>query len=251
MTVVGQSVALYDAEQERAILATLGLDPVLPETQALMAAAREYELDPLLQEIILIPNRGKFTVYITRDGCLAIAHRHPQFDGIVTDEMRRNSTGDGWTVFVSVWRKDMGHPFRYGAQCKDTERQAKEGYGLEQALARAERRALKRAFHLRGEAFKEVRTVLDVGADTVEPTLLRVENVAADPGPGEDGGADSGEVSAPPSHQDQTAAHRAIAELDDDARAAWLEGWGIEDFSEAWPTDAVNDALTMPFAGTS
>jgi hypothetical protein len=130
------------------VLAYLGLDPNTVEAQALVLVCRRYRLDPLLGHVeILERGRGR-EVYITRDGYLENAHRHPMFDGMVPDEVRRNSTADGWTAYVTVWRKDMGHPFRMGAQCKDTEAQAKQGNGVEMAIARAERRTLKRAFKL-------------------------------------------------------------------------------------------------------
>jgi hypothetical protein len=125
----------------------LGLDPDDVASRALVLVATRYRLDPLLGEIRLIAAKGgSASVYITRDGLISLAHRSGQLDGIVVDELRRNTTGDGWTCYVSVYRKDCEHPFKYGAQCKDHEVQAKAGYGLEQALARAERRALKRAF---------------------------------------------------------------------------------------------------------
>ena len=132
-----------------ATLRYLGIQPDSLESHALVLLCRRYRLDPLLGHIELITVRGgKARPYITRDGLLEIAHRSGHLDGIVVDEQRRNTTGDGWTAYVSVWRNDMGHPFTYGAQCKDTEPQAKDGHGPEMALARAERRALKRAFNV-------------------------------------------------------------------------------------------------------
>ena len=128
------------------MLKYLGLDPGDVAARALVAVATRYGLDPLLNEIRLIAGKSGAQVYVTRDGLVAIAHRSGQLDGIVVDAMRRNTTDDGWTAYVAVYRKDCAHPFRYGAQCKDSEPQAKAGFGLEQALARAERRALKRAF---------------------------------------------------------------------------------------------------------
>ena len=124
----------------------LGLDPADVASRALVLVADRYRLDPLLGEIRLIAGKGGAQVYVTRDGLIALAHRSGRLDGIVVEEMRRNTTNDGWTAYVAVYRTDCGHPFRYGAQCKDTEAQARAGFGLEQAVARAERRALKRAF---------------------------------------------------------------------------------------------------------
>jgi hypothetical protein len=159
----------------------LGLDPDDVAARALVLVAGRYQLDPLLGEICLIAGRGgKAQVYVTRDGLVALAHRSGQLDGIVVDEMRRNTSNDGWTAYVSVYRKDCGHPFKYGAQCKDTESQAKAGNGLEQAVARAERRALKRAFAVTAAdgpppAGVAAADRVDVDGDAYE----------LDPGPGE------------------------------------------------------------------
>lgn len=124
----------------------LGLDRRKPATVALVMIAERYGLDPLLGHIELIPTGGGPKVYVTRDGYLHVAHQSGQFDGMGVDELRRSSGDDGWTCYVTVWRKDMSHPFRVGAQCKDNETQAKRGYGPEMAMARSERRTLKRAF---------------------------------------------------------------------------------------------------------
>lgn len=158
----------------------LGYDLARPETQVLIAIANRYRLDPLIRQIELIPTRSGLRPYISRDGYLEIAHRSGKLDGIVVDEERRNSTGDGFTAYVSVYRKDMGHPFRYGAQCKDTEPQAKNGNGPEMALARAERRALMRAFNIPDPT--------DNGEEPVSPdwdTGLPEAPVEADATPGQ------------------------------------------------------------------
>jgi RecT family len=152
----------------------LGLDPRDVATRALVLVANRYDLDPLIGQILLMPTRNGARVYVTRDGMIAIAHRSGQLDGIVVDEQRRNTQNDGWTTYVSVWRKDCSHPFRYGAQCKDSEPQAKAGHGLEMALARAERRALTRAFAIPADFYP--------GADVIDDgDMLEVESV---PGPG-------------------------------------------------------------------
>lgn len=130
----------------QATLRYLKLDPNQVEVRALVAVANRYHLDPLIGEIQLIQTRNGPRVYVSRDGMISIAHRSGQLDGIEVVEQRRNTANDGWTAYVSVWRKDMTHPFHYGAQCRDNEPQAKAGNGPEMALARAERRALKRAF---------------------------------------------------------------------------------------------------------
>jgi hypothetical protein len=236
VTVPAEVVVSSDWES---VLTYLGLAPRSPETKALVLLCERYGLDPLLGHASIITTKQGFKPYITRDGLLEIAHRSGQLDGIVTDELRRNSSGDGWTAYVSVYRKDMGHPFRYGAQCKDTEAQAKLGNGPEMALARAERRALKRAFAIPA----------DDGVADADIEVIHVDNVRGEP----EGPAVLGEVDgpAPPeqpvSAADQNAAHKTIGLWDADAQQVWMSQWGIDTFEEAWPADAVADALSQPF----
>jgi len=126
------------------VLRYLNLDPGTIAAHAVAAVCKRYALDPLLNHVRIVEHQ----VYVTRDGMIHVAHQSGQLDGIVVEEERRNTDNDGFTAYVSVWRKDMGHPFRYGAQCKDSEPQAKKGDGPAMALARAERRALRRAFDI-------------------------------------------------------------------------------------------------------
>jgi hypothetical protein len=123
------------------VLRYLKLDPGSVQAHAVAAVCKRYGLDPLLNHVRIVEHQ----VYPTRDGMLHVAHQSGQLDGIVVDEERRNTADDGWTAYVSVWRKDMSHPFRYGAQCKDREGKPD---GPAMALARAERRALRRAFDI-------------------------------------------------------------------------------------------------------
>ena len=49
-----------------------------------------------------------------------------------------------------------------------------------------------------------------------------------------------------PTLDDQGDAHRIIGALDDDSVERFLADWRIDDFSAAWPADAVADALARP-----
>jgi hypothetical protein len=120
----------------------LGLDPASVQAHAVVVVSRRFRLDPILNHVAVF--KGK--VYITRDGMLEIAHRSGQLDGIVVDEERESD--HGYSATVSVHRKDMGHPFTYRGGCGVDEPQAVQGNGAEMALARAERRALRRAFNI-------------------------------------------------------------------------------------------------------
>lgn len=208
----------------RNALRYLGLDPSRVEAQALVAVAQRYNLDPLLGEVQLIERRGVAKVYISRDGMLTIAHRSGQLDGIVVDEERRNSTNDGFTCYVSVWRKDMSHPFTYGAQCKDNEDQGKAGKGPEMALARAERRALKRAFAIVSD---DGEAELD---DAVEPKIVEGAGPASGEGEPPEVAAPTSEVSpdTPALPAPSTYDTWALRELVDELRNRGLEFKGTK-----------------------
>lgn len=141
-----ENVAAGVAVQPGKVLAYLGLNPDDPRSQAVVAVAQRYDLDPLLKHVIVIPKGG---VYITRDGLLHVAHRSGQLDGIVVEqEPTLSEDAKEWVARVSVYRKDMGHPFtfpgRYAVNGSNRE------YAQEMSLKAAESHALRRAFDVTG-----------------------------------------------------------------------------------------------------
>jgi len=132
-----------DTERRRrlALLKAVGLDRVPPEQRELaLAIARRYDLDLMLKHLILVEGRP----YITRDGLLHIAHRSGQLDGIETTEPVLES--GFWRATASVFRKDMGRPFRYYGRYP--EKGKNKDYGPEMATKVAESMALRRAFDI-------------------------------------------------------------------------------------------------------
>ena len=131
-------------QQDEQILRYLGLNPNNPADRAAVAVCRAYDFDPILKHVVVIPKGG---VYITRDGLLHVAHRSGQLDGIVVEQEPTLHEGE-WTCRVSVYRKDMSHPFtfpgRYSAQGGN------RAYAPEMALKVAESHALRRAFDVTG-----------------------------------------------------------------------------------------------------
>lgn len=129
---------------QQAIAQYLGLNPNDAKSHAVVAVCERYELDPVLKHVIVIPKGG---VYITRDGLLHIAHRSGQLDGIVVEQFPKLEDGE-WTCIVSVYRKDMRHPFtfpgRYPANGGNRQ------YAQEMAMKAAESHALRRAFDVNG-----------------------------------------------------------------------------------------------------
>ena len=131
-------------QQDTTILQYLGLDPRNPASRAVVAVARTYGLDPVLKHVIVIPKGG---AYITRDGLLHVAHRSGQLDGIVVEQEPTLVDGE-WVARVSVYRKDMRHPFTYPGRypVNGGNRQ----YAQEMAMKSAEAHALRRAFDITG-----------------------------------------------------------------------------------------------------
>lgn len=139
------AIGAFDPRDAK-VLAYLGFSPDDPRSRAVVAVARRYDLDPLLKHVIVIPKGG---VYITRDGLLHIAHRSGQLDGIVVEqEPTLSDDGREWVARVSVYRKDMRHPFTFPGRYPVNGGNA--AYAQEMALKAAEAHALRRAFDVTG-----------------------------------------------------------------------------------------------------
>jgi hypothetical protein len=148
MTIVQhtENVAQGVAVQPGKVLAYLGLNPDDPRSQAVVAVAQRYDLDPLLKHVIVIPKGG---VYITRDGLLHVAHRSGQLDGIVVEqEPTLSEDKREWVSRVSVYRKDMRHPFTFPGRYSVNG--GNRDYAQEMSLKAAEAHALRRAFDVTG-----------------------------------------------------------------------------------------------------
>lgn len=131
-------------ETDNNLIRYLGLNPNSPGDRAAVAVCKHYGFDPLLKHVVVIPRAG---VYITRDGLLNVAHRSGQLDGIVV-EQDPILDGDEWVAKVSVYRKDMRHPFTFPGRYPVSG--SNKDYAPEMALKSAESHALRRAFDIGG-----------------------------------------------------------------------------------------------------
>jgi hypothetical protein len=139
------AIGAFDPRDEK-VLNYLGFSPADPKARAVVAVARRYDLDPLLKHVIVIPKGG---VYITRDGLLHVAHRSGLLDGIVVEqEPTLSDDGREWVARVTVWRKDMSHPFTFPGRYPVNG--GNRDYAQEMALKAAEAHALRRAFDVTG-----------------------------------------------------------------------------------------------------
>lgn len=160
----------FDAER---VIALLGLNPRDPKTQAMVAVCQRYAFDPLLKHVVVIPQGG---VYITRDGLLHAAHRSGQFDGMVLESGPDLVDGE-WRCVVSVYRKDMGHPFTFPGRYSATGGNRK--YAPEMAIKVAECMALRRAFDVSGLGVLEEAEVGNGPAPAPRP-VQRIDRTPAD-----------------------------------------------------------------------
>lgn len=154
-------------EADQNLIQYLGLNPRSPADRAVVAVCRHYGFDPLLKHVVVIPKSG---VYITRDGLLHVAHRSGQLDGIVVDK-DPTFQDEEWVAKVSVYRKDMSHPFTFPGRypANGTNKQ----YAPEMALKAAEAHALRRAFDITG------LPTLDEQQPASEPAAWTVEEQPA------------------------------------------------------------------------
>lgn len=139
------AMGAFSPEDEN-IVRYLGLDPRNAAHRAQVAICRHYSFDPVLKHVVVIPKGG---VYITRDGLLHVAHRSGQLDGIVVEqEPTLSEDGKEWVARVSVYRKDMGHPFTFPGRYPVAG--MNRDYAQEMSLKAAEAHALRRAFDVSG-----------------------------------------------------------------------------------------------------
>lgn len=135
------------------VLQALGLNINDPKAQATLLICDRYDLDPFLGHMQLVQNKP----YITRDGYLHIAHSSGKFDGLEVLEEWKSESG-ALCVKVAAYRKDMSRPFTAVGRVKPGEKTMADPW--DQALTRAERRALRRAFDVAG--------VVDADVDELE-----------------------------------------------------------------------------------
>lgn len=141
-------------ELENAALRAAGFDRVDPATRTIAAeVAKKYGLELMLRHLLPIEGRP----YVTRDGLLHVAHKSGQLDGVVVEEEGESGPG-AWWARVSVYRKDMKHPFTFRGRYSGTNKK----YGPEMAVKCAEVMGLRRAFDV------ALPTVEEQGLDPAE-----------------------------------------------------------------------------------
>jgi len=143
------------------------------EFRMFMALAKRYGLDPFNKEIFFWKIDGNPTIMTSRDGYLKIADRHEEYDGLVSDVVRKNDKfrrkkddidheygtdrGDIIGAYALVYRKDRRYPVYVFAPYEEYRASTKawRQYPSAMILKVAESMSLKRAFTVSGLVSKE------------------------------------------------------------------------------------------------
>jgi len=196
--------------------------------------ARATGLNPFLREIWFVPSVG---IMAGRDGYLAVANRHPQFDGMET-RVIRDEKNVPIKATCTVWRKDRGHPII----CEVYYNEYKKSSGVWQQYPSAmiskvaEVLALKRSFAINGVVTEEeigtgepqprgsVAAAQAVAEAKISGAMPLDEQSAPVPSP----------VVEPPSTLDGILATFGRKQAITDAFAELLKVWRKYESQEAW-----------------
>ena len=163
----------FTEEEIETIKRTVASDANTDELKMFLHVAKSYGLDPFNKEIFFWKVKGKPTIMTSRDGYLKIADRHPQYDGLVSDVVRKNDSfkknadgieheygterGDIVGAYALVYRKDRSYPVYVFAPFAEYRADTKVWYKYPSAmiLKVAESMALKRSFSVSGLVSRE------------------------------------------------------------------------------------------------
>ncbi|WP_230868249.1 phage recombination protein Bet [Iocasia frigidifontis] len=190
-----QQVLSFNQKELETIRRTVAKNATDDEFRMFMHLAQTYQLDPFNKEIWFIkyakkgqnPKDVEPTIMTSRDGYLKIADRHPEYDGLSSDVVRKNDvfkrTMDGVEheyssdrgqiigAYALVYRKDRKYPIYVFAPFNEYKGNAKiwNNYPSAMILKVAESMALKRAFTVSGLVSKEEMDVQSEPNDSNGP----------------------------------------------------------------------------------
>ena len=142
-----------DAEMIRTLRETVCRGATDAQFRMFVEVCRATTLNPFLREIWFVPQVG---ILAGRDGYLAIANRHPQFDGMET-RVTRDEKNVPIKGVCTVWRKDRSHPIICEAYYSEYRKSSGVWSQYPSAMISkvAEVLALKRSFAINGVVTEE------------------------------------------------------------------------------------------------
>ncbi len=153
----GELVPAGDRYDQREMIDTLKQTVCRGATDAqlkvFIEVCRGTGLNPFLREVWFVPSVG---IMAGRDGYLAIANRHPQFDGMET-HVDRDDNNVPIRATCTVWRKDRAHPIICEAYYSEYRKSSSVWSTYPSAMISkvAEVLALKRSFAINGVVTEE------------------------------------------------------------------------------------------------
>jgi len=188
-------------------------------------------LNPFLREIWFVPSVG---IMAGRDGYLAVANKHPQFDGMET-RVERDEKNVPIKATCTVWRKDRGHPIICEAYYNEYKKASGVWSQYPSAMISkvAEVLSLKRSFAINGVVTEEevgeqpagsVQAARAVAESKVSGAMPLDEQSAPVPSP----------VIEPPSTLDGILATFGRRQSITDAFAELFKVWRRYESQEAW-----------------
>jgi len=197
------AIARLDARQIDVIKQTVAKGASDNELAMFLELAQRYQLDPFAREIWCVDmGGGSKTIMAGRDGYLAIANRHPAFDGMESDVVREGDTfsrsgagvehsygakrGNILGAYALVHRTDRTRPAYFFAPFAEynSSKSAWKSYPSAMIIKVAESMALKRAFSISGlvtqeEMDKQAPATATAGPVETPTWKLRWEQVQA------------------------------------------------------------------------
>jgi phage recombination protein Bet len=178
-----EELITFTDEEIETIKRTVASDANNDELKMFLHVAKSYGLDPFNKEIFFWKVKGKPIIMTSRDGYLKISDRHPQYDGLVSDVVRKNdrfkrksdgieheygtNRGDIIGAYALVYRKDRSYPVYVFAPFNEYRADTKVWYQYPTAmiLKVAESMALKRSFSVSGLVSREEMDVQQLEED--------------------------------------------------------------------------------------
>jgi len=172
-----QELAEKLEEKRDVIKRTIAKDANNDELEMFMYLAKQYNLDPFMDEIYFWKFGNDPTIMTSRDGYLKIANQNPHYEGIISDVIYQNDTftkngpdiadikhsynvknrGKIVGAYAFVYRDDRKFPVYVYAPFNEYNKSNKIWNGYSSAMIKkvAESQALKRAFSVSGLVAKE------------------------------------------------------------------------------------------------
>jgi len=185
----------FSKKEIQTIKNTVAKDANEDEFRMFMALAKRYGLDPFNKEIFFWKIDGKPTIMTSRDGYLKIADRHEEYDGLVSDVVRKNDNfrrkkddidheygtdrGEIIGAYALVYRKDRKYPVYVFAPYDEYRASTKawNQYPSAMILKVAESMSLKRAFTVSGLVSREEMQVTKMAEESVPENITPDRNI--------------------------------------------------------------------------